>query len=105
MGAAEVGDLPWSGVAWKRRKSDAVILWIFLDPRSEKWGTWHFKMANPKHLPSRLPLPSVNSGIMRISWAQGWEPGCGHAVELTCYCLYIADAQFIWLVNLLNMKQ
>lgn len=30
------GDLPWSGVAWK---SDAVILLIFLAPRSEKWGT------------------------------------------------------------------
>ena len=32
------GDLPWSGVAWKRWKSDAVILLIFLAPRSEKWG-------------------------------------------------------------------
>lgn len=62
----------YPGVGWLG--NDVVILWIFLAPRSEKWGISSILRQQNQSISMAIPLPSFNSGIVSISWVWVWEP-------------------------------
>lgn len=60
------GGAVYPGMGWLG--NDVVILWIFLAPRSEKWGISSILRQQNQSICMAIPLPSVKSGIVSISW-------------------------------------
>ena len=62
-------------------------------------GLLAFYDGEPKQIHSHLLLPSINSGIMRISWVQGWEPGCGMLLGLhvTVCTMLMPNLSGLWI--------